>query len=383
MGYMVNRLAGMIEGGKVASGWPFQNTLTVDSIDPNADYDNLPDAVTGASAGDAILINSETITLTSALSIDKKLFIASTAPRGTKITLATSNTSTISVTAGGAGTIFFGLEIENTATGTNAACIATNQNCEIIDCKLTKTGGATNGYGIWIFTNAITVSFTDSEISVSGPTSGYGVKIDSGSTVRLRGGAISGNTDDIIVNHASAMAELIDPVLENDDLNIASGSASGGYYRGSDGLWVPLKFMGVRVYHSSTTTLSNSTITTINFNSERYDTDGFHDTVTNNSRLTATIDGYYIIAGNLTYDFHATGIRSNFILLNGTTYIAADSRRAPVQAGETSQINTGTIYFLNAGDYVEMQGFQNSGGNLNVQANTDYSPVFMMHRMAQ
>ena len=34
---------------------------------------------------------------------------------------------------------------------------------------------------------------------------------------------------------------------------------------------------------------------------------------------------------------------------------------------------------LGAGDYVQLNAYQDSGGSLNVMANSDYTPVFEMH----
>src|SRR5215475_9738149 len=83
----------------------------------------------------------------------------------------------------------------------------------------------------------------------------------------------------------------------------------------------------VRVYHNTTQSITNGTDTTVNFNSERYDqaagsASTMHDTVTNNSRLTAVYAGVYKITGQLGFASNATGIRQCHIRLNGTTIIA-------------------------------------------------------------
>lgn len=53
---------------------------------------------------------------------------------------------------------------------------------------------------------------------------------------------------------------------------------------------------------------------------------------------------------------------------------------APSAAAVTAQ-NPGTDYRLTAGDYVEVIVFQSSGGALNVEAATNYSPEFWMTKL--
>jgi hypothetical protein len=65
---------------------------------------------------------------------------------------------------------------------------------------------------------------------------------------------------------------------------------------------------GCRLYKSADQTVANGNNDVISFNSEVYDTDGFHDTATNNSRITipAGFDGYYLVIANATSDADAT-----------------------------------------------------------------------------
>jgi hypothetical protein len=123
-------------------------------------------------------------------------------------------------------------------------------------------------------------------------------------------------------------------------------------------------FVGVMVYNSTTQNVANSTDTYPTFNSEYYDTDGFHSTTTNTSRLTvpAGLGGYYLITGFLSFEGNATGYRQAGIAINVTTEIT------PVlysSVGTASTVlNFHYIANLSAGDYVEMRLIQNSGGTL-------------------
>jgi len=135
-----------------------------------------------------------------------------------------------------------------------------------------------------------------------------------------------------------------------------------------------------RVYHNVAQTLANATLTTLAFNSERFDTDGMHDNVTNNSRLTCKTAGKYQITGQVRFAANATGVRAAYIRLNGVTYIAV-SGRPSASAVNINDIVVTTLYDLAINDYVEILVYQNSGATLDVVADGNYSPEFMMVRV--
>ena len=132
---------------------------------------------------------------------------------------------------------------------------------------------------------------------------------------------------------------------------------------------------GARVYHSTTQSITSGTPTALTFDSERYDTDTCHSTVTNTSRLTATTAGKYLIAGNIAW---ASSCSCELDLrVNGTNYIAAQSHASST----TAYISVSTVWNMGAGDYVELIAGQYSGGSVNVQSAASYSPEFMMQRI--
>jgi hypothetical protein len=120
----------------------------------------------------------------------------------------------------------------------------------------------------------------------------------------------------------------------------------------------------VYVTMSADQTLTTGVITTLNWNTETRDDGGLHDNVTNNSRLTAQVAGWYDIFATIAFASNATGRRLAGLLLNGATEIG----RGEIPAGSTGFIalSVKVSYYLNIGDYVVIYGFQTSGGNLNV-----------------
>ena len=125
--------------------------------------------------------------------------------------------------------------------------------------------------------------------------------------------------------------------------------------------------VGASVYMSGNQTLTNNTNTVLTFANENFDTDGFHSTSSNTSRMTIPTgkSGKYLINATLTHNTNGTGQRAMNILKNGTA-IAFSVMLQSTAANYGTGINGTTIADLVAGDYIEVQAYQNSGGNLDV-----------------
>lgn len=136
-----------------------------------------------------------------------------------------------------------------------------------------------------------------------------------------------------------------------------------------------------RAYHNANQSITTATNTALAFNSERFDTDTIHDTVTNNSRLTCKTAGKYLIQASLEWAPNATGRRLSQLLLNNTNIIDRDDRR-PVDAVYPVYNKLACIYDLAVNDYIEVQVLQDSGGALNVVFSGNYTPEFSMIRVA-
>jgi len=137
--------------------------------------------------------------------------------------------------------------------------------------------------------------------------------------------------------------------------------------------------IGVKVTDASLQSIPNATVTAINFDTERYDTDTMHDNVTNNTRLTATTAGKYLIIGQAAFDTDVNGRRSINIRLNGSTFIAVVEHDTNQNAASVPLV--AVIFDLSAADYVELLLFQSSGGAINSVKNAEYTPEFQMHKI--
>lgn len=141
----------------------------------------------------------------------------------------------------------------------------------------------------------------------------------------------------------------------------------------------------VRVTNSGDELITTGTLTTLDFNTERFDTAGnaastMHDTVTLNQRLTCRYAGKYLIVGQVQFSAGATGYRFVSIRLNGTTEIARD-RRLNAGAADPVEITLSTLWDLAVNDYVELRVLHNQGTSLNILKVAAFSPEFSMHRV--
>jgi hypothetical protein len=91
---------------------------------------------------------------------------------------------------------------------------------------------------------------------------------------------------------------------------------------------------------------------------------GMHSNSTNNSRATAIVAGTYEVTGTVSWPSNATGARGCRIAKNGTAVLGSASFTGTTN-GDVYAITTPAFQVqLNVGDYVEVQGFQSSGGSL-------------------
>lgn len=137
----------------------------------------------------------------------------------------------------------------------------------------------------------------------------------------------------------------------------------------------------VRVFHNTTQSATSGVALALAFNSERFDQAGGvastqHDTVTNNSRLTALYAGVYQITGVV--QWAASPVSASIaVRINGATTIAQSQ-----VAADYRYMTVSTLYAMAINDYAELVVVQASGGALNVLSTANLSPEFMMCRVA-
>ena len=140
--------------------------------------------------------------------------------------------------------------------------------------------------------------------------------------------------------------------------------------------------VGCRVYNNANQSTPDSVPTILTFNSERFDTHGFHDNAVNPDRITIPtgLGGIYLIFATVQFAANAVGFRELYLELNGTTPIAAPIQQAATGGGIITILAVATVYQLAQGDIVRCGVNQQSGGSLAVNAAGNYSPEFGVAR---
>jgi hypothetical protein len=132
-------------------------------------------------------------------------------------------------------------------------------------------------------------------------------------------------------------------------------------------------FVGARVYGSGPQSIPTATYPVVTWNTESYDTDGFHDNTTNSSRFTIPSGkaGKYLFTLRTTWSSsNNTGARNLYFFKNGTEIGEAEfslSTRGYLQMSMTSMQSAAV------GDYFEMIVYQSSGATLDIEKTAFYS----------
>jgi hypothetical protein len=123
-------------------------------------------------------------------------------------------------------------------------------------------------------------------------------------------------------------------------------------------------FVGCSLYDSNATqSVASSTDTIVTFNSEFFDTDGFHSTATNTGRITIPTGkgGKYLFIASAFFVNLASGKEGRFYK-NGNQLLTYGWTSASGVAGTSGSV----ILDLVATDYIEFIVIQSSGGNANL-----------------
>lgn len=138
------------------------------------------------------------------------------------------------------------------------------------------------------------------------------------------------------------------------------------------------------VTNSAAISIANATATVLTFDTERRDDGGLHSLGSNTDRLTAPVDGWYALTANVEFASNATGFRTISFRKNGSA--PGDiiwAAQANAVSGTETILQLSREAYLNAGDFIRVYAYQNSGAPLNATKAGQYSPEFGMVKVGR
>lgn len=138
------------------------------------------------------------------------------------------------------------------------------------------------------------------------------------------------------------------------------------------------------IVNSANQSIANLTTTVITFNTVNEDTSGFYSGGSPN-RLTVPTGfaGLYVVYGAIRWAANATGVRVAIITANGTTDLINQGYQTPNSATIACNTSVCRVYRFADGDYIELKGIQESGGNLNSLTTVPRAPLLGMVRLCK
>lgn len=126
---------------------------------------------------------------------------------------------------------------------------------------------------------------------------------------------------------------------------------------------------GAMLTKSGVQTINNATDTAVTFDGEVFDTDNYHNNVTNNSRLTAPSTGYYLVGGTVVYGTLSDQKYFQVSIRKGGSHANGDGK-AFIHQSSSSNAEHGIPFMrlvqLNAGEYVELMIKHDQGSSINI-----------------
>jgi hypothetical protein len=136
-----------------------------------------------------------------------------------------------------------------------------------------------------------------------------------------------------------------------------------------------------RLWNNAAQSISNAAWNIITFNTEKWDTDGMHSTVSNTDRITCVTAGVYLAIAVIYFDISSVGNRQLIISRGGVVSEINTYEGNPPADGGCLCFGFCLISFA-AGEWLRLYAYQNSGGALNSLSTDPVYPQFGATRIA-
>jgi hypothetical protein len=175
-------------------------------------------------------------------------------------------------------------------------------------------------------------------------------------------------------------------ITDRADGRIPYWDGSAGIHKYKDETGGSAAFVGCAVRHSSAQALGTATMTVLAMDTEEYDTDDFHSTVTNNSRITIPSGkaGYYQITAAIGFTAASGADRIVRVRKNGNDSTDLLYYRDPTGQNGTNptRLVFTTQAFLDVTDYIELIGYSGAASVSAEAATAVRLPLLAIARIA-
>lgn len=120
------------------------------------------------------------------------------------------------------------------------------------------------------------------------------------------------------------------------------------------------------IYRGNTFQVPDDSVTNLNFNTIRVDTNAYFDMIANPDRLVISETGWYLVVANIVFEHNPTGHRSLTLRRSTGRALAYDVRPAIAESPVPTSLTAVSIDFYLGASWVACELYQNSGGDLNV-----------------
>lgn len=129
-------------------------------------------------------------------------------------------------------------------------------------------------------------------------------------------------------------------------------------------------------YHASNQTVSATSTADISLDSERFDTDGLHDTSTNNERVTIWTSGRYLILAALQRSGSGTAHGELVKNIGGSDTVIME-----INTESSNRTLNSTVDDFLTGDYLRLRWVNDSSNTHTIENNGNIAPMLAVFRL--
>jgi len=186
------------------------------------------------------------------------------------------------------------------------------------------------------------------------------------------------SSDDLVLGDTGVGLSATNLIADEDDMSSNSADKlatqqSIKAYTDTQDLAVFTTWSAARVKKAAAQSITTSTWTDLVFDTEPFDTDGYHDNSTNTDRLTVSTDGLYLVIGNPIFGAVIGSGRVVGRLEKNSTVIA--QAEMPVGAAQYPATSISMFVSCVGGDYFQLGVYQTSGSSKSTSTNTSFAIV--------